>query len=158
MKTIESILISKGQLDRIYIGKLNLFLWRSLHKNVETENPLYPDFEEREIRSGVFRVADIRTEPNSYGVEMVISELGKGVSLFDEDNAFGDTNWTYFEIPEGTEIPLGLIITKDSYNKRYNATHYSISPNEDMPKEKFMDLLDDLAKSANAQKRRLANG
>ncbi|PCH60065.1 MAG: hypothetical protein COC05_05365 [Gammaproteobacteria bacterium] len=158
MKTIESLLISKGDLDRIYVGRLKLFLWRSLHNSVNVMNPLYPDFEERQIRSGVLRVADVETIANSNGMEMVLSKLGKGTSLFDRHGAFGERNWTYFEIPEGTEIPSGLIITKDSYNKRFNATHYSISPNYDMPKIKFLMLLDQLAKNADVQKKQSSHG
>lgn len=53
MKTIEKLLISKGQLDRIYVGSLKLYLWRSFHKSAKSRNPFYPDFEEREIRAGV---------------------------------------------------------------------------------------------------------
>ncbi|MET1255315.1 hypothetical protein [Aliikangiella maris] len=157
MKTIENLLISKGQLDRIYVGSLTLFLWRSLHKNSNSKNPLYPDFEEREIRSGVLRAPDVEVVKSENGVEIVKSLLGQGTSLFDRTGAFGDVSWTYFEIPEGTEIPVGLIITKDSYNKRFNATHYSISPNHDMPKTQFIRLLDQLARNAESRKRKLSN-
>ncbi len=158
MKTIERLLISKGQLDRIYVGSLKLFLWRSLHKSSNSKNPLYPDFEEREIRSGVLRAPDVEVAKSKNGVEFVKSVLGQGTSLFDRTGAFGDANWTYFEIPERTEIPVGLIITKDSYNKRFNATHYSISPNYDMPKTHFTQLLDQLARNAESRKRKLSNG
>jgi hypothetical protein len=67
---------------------------------------------------------------------------------------FGLGMWTYFEIPAGTMIPPGLIITKDDYNARYQATHYSISPNYTMPKKQFTALLDQLAESARAQVRK----
>lgn len=77
--------------------------------------------------------------------------------MFDRSGVFGEANWTYFEIPEDTEIPSGLIITKDSYNKRFDATHYSISPNFDMPKTRFIQLLDQLAINAEKQKRKQAN-
>ncbi len=158
MKTIEKLLISKGQLDRIYVGNLKLYLWRSLHKSAKSKNPFYPDFEEREIRAGVLRAPDIEVVKLASGTEMVKSVLGQGTSLFDRPGAFGENNWTYFEIPEGTEIPSGLIITKDNYNKRFNATHYSISPNYDMPKFQFIQLLDTLARNAESQKRKLSNG
>jgi hypothetical protein len=88
----------------------------------------------------------------------VKSVLGQGTSLFDRPGAFGENNWTYFEIPEGTKIPDGLIITKDIFNKRFNATHYSISPNFDMPKHQFIQLLDALARNAESRKRLLING
>jgi hypothetical protein len=149
MKTIESLLISKGELDRIYTGSVSLFLWRALHKSVTVANPLYPDFDPREVR-GVLRAPDVEVRVID-GVEQVISRLGAGTSLFDRPGVFGEGNWTYFEIPAGTEIPLGLIITKDTFNKKYDATHYSISPNHSMPKSQFILLLDRLA--ANARSR-----
>jgi hypothetical protein len=49
MKTIERLLISKGDLDRIDTGKVNLCLWRALHKRTPTTNPLYPDFDPRDV-------------------------------------------------------------------------------------------------------------
>lgn len=156
MDTIENLLISRGELDRIYVGALKLYLWRSLHKKVKSANPLYPDFEPREVRAGVLRAPDVEVKPIG-GVEHVISRLGQGTSLFDQCGAFGEKNWTYFEIPAGTSIPAGLIITKDSYNPKYKATHYSISPNYTMPKHRFIKLLDTLAENAQKQRRKVSN-
>ncbi len=157
MKTIEGLLISRGELDRIYTGKLKLYLWRSLHKSVKTANPLYPDFDPREVRAGVLRAPDVEVKPIG-GIDHVIAKLGQGTSLFDKAGVFGEKNWTYFEIPEGTEIPNGLIITKDAYNRKYKATHYSISPNHTMPKEKFIRLLDQLAENAKKQQIKVSYG
>src|SRR3954468_9440975 len=140
MKTIESLLISRGELDRIYTGSVRLWLWRALHKKVTVANPLYPDFVAREIR-GILRAPDLETKVIG-GTEHVVSRLGQGTSLFDRQGVFGAGNWTYFEIPAGTEIPVGLIITKDAFNEKYRATHYSISPNFTMPKTQFVGLLD----------------
>ncbi|HEY9043157.1 MAG TPA: hypothetical protein VIN66_13330 [Rheinheimera sp.] len=158
MNTIEKLLISRGELERIYVGQLHLYLWRALHNSAKANNPLYPDFEEREVRAGVLRAPDVEVTKDKSGNELVVSQLGKGTSLFDKPGAFGAGNWTYFEIPEGTQIPSGLIITKDSYNRRFNATHYSISPNYTMPKSQFIALLDQLARNAEAQRRKLGNG
>lgn len=158
MKTIEKLLITKGELDRIYLGNLNLFLWRSLHKDSKCQNPLYPDFEEREVRSGVLRLPDVEVVKLDGGIEMVKSVLGQGTSLFDRPGAFGSENWTYFQIPEGTPIPYGLIITKDRFSRRFNATHYSLSPNYDMPKWRFIQLLDALARNAESRTRMLRHG
>ncbi len=71
MKTIEKLLISKGQLDRIYVGATKLYLWRSLHKDSKSRNPLYPDFEEREIRAGVLRSPDVEVITLTNGTEIV---------------------------------------------------------------------------------------
>jgi len=100
MKTIANLLISKGQLDRVYVGSLKLFLWRALHKSSKSKNPLYPDFEEREVRAGVLRAPDVEVIKQKNGTELVKSVLGQGTSLFDRPGAFGEDNWTYFEIPE----------------------------------------------------------
>jgi hypothetical protein len=48
--------------------------------------------------------------------------------------------------------------TRDDYNQKYQATHYSISPNFTMPKEAFMRLLDQLAANALSAQRRQGNG
>lgn len=157
MDTIEKLLVSKGELERIYFGELKLYLWRSLHKNVKTANPLYPDFEPREIRAGVLRAPDVEIKLMA-GIEHVVSTLGQGTSLFDKPGCFGEGNWKYFEIPEGTEIPKGLIITKDTFNPKYKATHYSISPNYTMPKLQFIKLLDKLAENAQKQCGMVGNG
>jgi hypothetical protein len=95
-----------------------LYLWRALHKTAYTSNPLYPDFESREIRAGVLRAPD----------------------------------------PKGTEIPNGLIIVKDSYSKKYQATHYSLSPNYTMPQTQFKLLLDRLARNAIARATKVSSG
>lgn len=157
MKTIENLLISRGELDRIYTGQSTLFLWRSLHKNVKTANPLYPDFDPREVRAGVLRAPDVEVK-SVEGVPCVVARLGQGTSLFDKPSVFGEKNWTYFEIPEGTDIPLGLIITRDAYSPKYRATHYTVSPNHTMPKSQFIRLLDQLANNAVTQKAKAQYG
>ncbi|HYH05109.1 MAG TPA: hypothetical protein VEC37_18610 [Bacillota bacterium] len=147
MMTLEELLISRGEIDRIYCGVTSLYLWRALLKTAETANPLYPDFEERVLPSGRRRAADVNMTMIK-GILHVKAELGKGVSLFDVKGTFGDKKWDYFEIPKGTPIPSGLIIVKDGYNDVFNATHYSISPNKTMPKKAFCRLLDELARNA----------
>lgn len=92
------------------------------------------------------------------GVPHVVARLGEGASLFDRAGAFGSSNWSYFEIPKGTPIPDGLIIVKDNYNKKYKATHYSLSPNHTMTQRQFMMLLDQLAQNATEQVKKAANG
>lgn len=81
----------------------------------------------------------------------------KGTSLFDKSGTFGFKNFDYFEIPAGTEIPLGLIIIKGEYNNKYEVTHYSICPNYRTKKDLFISLLDKLALNAQYQKRKKRN-
>ena len=162
LTTIEDILISRGQLDRIYKGEIGLYLWRALLKSsngTASMNPLYPDFEERIIiRNGVksTRFPDIKTKEEN-GIIYVFPAVGKsgapdGTSLFDREGTFGNSSWEYFEIPKGTKIPVGLIITRDEFNSRFNATHYTLTPNYKMPKIEFIKLLDELRLNAIRQR------
>ncbi|WP_308366894.1 MULTISPECIES: hypothetical protein [unclassified Microbulbifer] len=152
MKTLENILIFRGDLDLIYDGSSRLNLWRAVHKDNVGQNPLHPDFYPRMIR-GSMRRPDIAVKEIG-GVEYVEAELVKGTSLFDKSGTFGFKNFEYFEIPAGTEIPTGLIIIKGEYNQKYKATHYSICPNHRMRKDLFIRLLDRLAYNAQFQKRK----
>jgi len=156
MKTLESILITRGDLELIYNGAVSLHLWRAVHKDSSSGNPLYPDFYPRMVR-GSLRRPDI-TVKEIGGIEYVEAELVKGTSLFDKSGTFGFKNFDYFEIPAGTEIPNGLIIIKGEFNQKYKATHYSICPNYRMRKDYFVNLLDRLAMNARIQKGRKGNG
>ena len=91
------------------------------------------------------------------GVDYVEAEPGQGTSLFDKSGTFGFKHFDYFEIPAGTEIPAGLIIIRGEYDKKYEATHYSICPNHRMKKDLFVALLDLLALNAQLQKRKAGN-
>ncbi|HHZ19486.1 MAG TPA: hypothetical protein GX391_03080, partial [Firmicutes bacterium] len=48
--------------------------------------------------------------------------------------------------------------TKDDFNTKYNATHYTLSPDYTMPKTKFIRLLDELARNAKIRKAMIENG
>ena len=65
--------------------------------------------------------------------------------MFDKPNTFKG-KWEYFKIPARTILPDGLVIVKDSYNKAFGATHYTIAPERDMPlilfKQKLLKLID----------------
>ena len=87
--------------------------------------------------------------------DLVVARLGEGTSLFDRPDVFGQKGWQYFEIPRGTLIPDGLIITKDRYSEKYRAAHFTISPNYTMTKEKFVWLLDQLARNARAAQKKI---
>lgn len=92
------------------------------------------------------------------GCQWVRAKVGMGVSLLDRENAFPGGGWEYFVIPKGTVIPAGLVITKDHYISRYSATHYSVSPNFDMPTSQFIGLLNVLAVNAKHRQQEVANG
>jgi len=153
MRTLTGILISTGQMDRLYDGTLPLHLWRAFHKEQTDGKPLYPDFAARLVR-GMIRRPDI-TIIEIGGVEHVEAEMVKGTSLFDRKGIFGERFFGYFEIPAGTDIPRGLVIIKGDFNDRYQATHYSICPDHRMPKQHFIYLLDQLAANAMAAVKRV---
>lgn len=150
MITLEEIIISRGDIEKIYRAKIALTLWRALNKSDvgEIRNPLYPDFEPRNLPNGDIRSPDIKPYSNDDGQIYVRAEEGVGTSLVDRDSVFGNKNWEYVVIPAGTVIPKELIITKDHYMPRKKCWHYSISPNFDMPKSKFTKALDELAVNA----------
>jgi hypothetical protein len=157
--TVEAILIDLGQLERIYkSGHEPTFeLWRALRTDAPVAGPLYPDFYQREIRAGKFRLPDVTVETDD-GIEYVVPRVyrkrpedtwkAEGTSLFDRPDTFIGDRWFYFKLPAGTIIPNGILIVKDDFNERFNARHYSIVPNWRMTVSQFKCLLDQLARNA----------
>ncbi|MEM5545171.1 hypothetical protein [Pseudoalteromonas fuliginea] len=149
MITLEQVIISRGDIEKIYRAEKKLTLWRGLH-NSEVDNklnPLYPDFYSKQLPNGDIRAPDV-TIIKEGSKEVVLSEEGVGTSLVDKEGIFGYKNWEYFVIPKGTHIPSELIITKDHYMARKKCWHYSISPNFEMPLDRFIEALDKLAYNA----------
>ena len=72
----------------------------------------------------------------------------RGISTFDKSGIPRGKDWVYYRIPAGTELPIGLAIVKDSYNRDLEATHYTIAPASDMSLMKFKRLLNRLAREA----------
>lgn len=103
METIESILLSRGELDRICRGNVRLFLWRALHKANTTTNHLHPDFVPREVR-GILRAPDVTVEDRA-GIPYVVAKLGQGTSLFNKPGVFGSNNWSYFKSRRAQRFP-----------------------------------------------------
>lgn len=168
-ETVESFFISISDFDRIYNGdkELVLFLWRAFRTDQTAMNPLYPDFERREIRDGKFRNPDVTIQkinnikhiiPHAYRKRPEDLWKVKGTSLFDRNNTFEGKEWAYLEIPARIKIPNGLLIIKDDYNERFKATHYSIVPNRVMSLSTFKNLLDLLYKNIQDMKEIRANG
>jgi hypothetical protein len=155
MKTIEDILMSRNELEKMYLGDVALHLWRGVRQG--QNSVLHPELKKRDLGRGRVRQADVETYSKN-GSEWVRSKLGMGISLLDRPNTFIGREWEYFFIPKGTIIPIGLIITKDHFIQRYNATHYSVSPNFDMPSVKYIQLLDQLALNARQRQKEVVNG
>ncbi len=54
MRTMENIIIERGDLEKIYRSDHDLTLWRGLHideVNIKT-NPLYPDLARKRLQNG----------------------------------------------------------------------------------------------------------
>ena len=148
MITLEEIIISRGDMEKIYRSDISLTLWRAVNKNgPKLTNPLHPDLKERILPNGRVRLADVSIYSKD-GVLFVKSEESRGTSLSDKEGLFGNKNWDYVVIPAGTTIPQELIITKDHHIPKRKSWHYSISPNYDMPVTKFLQALDQLAINA----------
>lgn len=80
------------------------------------------------------------------GIDFVSKDTG-GISTFDREKpGFGDFWW---KIPKGTQIPLGLRVSRD-FNPKPSTqpTHYTIRPACDMPLTQYISLLQELALSA----------
>jgi len=156
MKTLEQILISRGELEKIYRGHTGLHIWRGLSKDDQRGNPLYPDIDPRTLPSGDIRDPDVEKELID-GVWIVKAKVGMGTSTVDKEGIFGHKKWQYNVIPKGVVIPSQLIITKDFYMSRKKCWHYSISPNYDMPLDDYFKALDQLAINAGIKIRSLRN-
>ncbi len=166
--TVKKFFAKINGLSRIYDGEkdLGLFLWRASRTDQPCVNPLHPDFVPRELRKGQFRPADVTIERRN-GVEYIIPKVSKktsesiwkaqGTSLFDRPDTFKGKNWEYIEIPEGTKIPDGILIIKDDYNERFEATHYSIAPNHAMSVKAFKLLLNTLLTNIEVRRGELKN-
>ena len=140
----DSYFIEKRELGELFDSKydLNINLYRGLKPN-SSRNALYPILKSFLLSNGRVRKEDIRTYQKG-GTLWVDCKSG-GISLFDRYGV-PVKSWRYLLLKAGTKIPLGLVITKDDYKKNFNATHYTIRPNWDMPLSKFCMLLDELAR------------
>ncbi|VAW70768.1 hypothetical protein MNBD_GAMMA09-1169 [hydrothermal vent metagenome] len=88
------------------------------------------------------------------GIDLIIPKAYKkqpndiwkmqGTSLFDKPNTFIGKQWEHIEISKGTKIPDGILIIKDDYNNRFEATHYSIVPDHPMSLKAYKLLLKQL--------------
>jgi hypothetical protein len=86
---------------------------------------------------------------------------GGGTSLFDCDGWFGFTNWHYFRIPKGTQIPANLVIKgpgEEQTNTSGTRTghHYQIEVRAPMFRAAMEGALNNLLRAAIAKNVELA--
>ena len=136
-------LIQKRELNELFDSKyaLNVNLWRGDNPHNE-DSIFYPILKAFMLSSGRLRKEDIKTYTKG-GVVWVDSKSG-GISLFDK-KGIPVAKWEFYKLLAGTEIPHGLVITKDDWKEQFQAYHYTIRPHWDMPLTKFLMLLDKLA-------------
>ena len=141
--TLKDILLSRDELERYYDGAVPLNLWRAM--NLRTNKRLFDLVESPyKMSNGRVRRPDISIE-NGW---VRVRSAPRGISTFDRMGVSTGNDWVYYRIPQGTRLPRGLAIVKDSYNEQMKATHYTIAPAYDMPVAVFRRLLNQLATSA----------
>ncbi len=144
-KSEDEFFIKKRELGELFDStySLDVNLWRGQKTEQRGTPPLYPILKAFKLSNGQTRKADIDTYTKNG--ELWVKCTSGGVSLFDLMGV-PVKHWDYYRIPKGVKIPQGLVITKDTFNKIYGATHYSIRPHWDIPVSKFCMLLDELTK------------
>lgn len=142
---LEEIYKKSGKLDRYFDRETPVELWRGQKRdNLKSGmTPMHPDLFGFTRKDGLVRFPDVKVfERESDGVKMVkgcrcMAGEYRGVSTADVNPMLGPA-FEYFLIPQGTEIPKGLAVTKDSYNRRIGGHHYTVAPKDDMPLSLFL--------------------
>lgn len=142
--TDEDLYLDKRKLGELFDSSysLEINLWRGQKPEEAGQPILYPILKSFLLSTGKLRAPDIRTYQKSG--EIWIDSKSGGVSLFDKLGV-PNKKWLYYKLKNGTKIPHGLYITKDSFNRKNESFHYSIKASWDMPLKKFLMLLDVLA-------------
>lgn len=144
---LKDLLIQAGQIDAFYEGCVPVSLWRALNRRAS--GGLFDFVEEPFLLSnGRPRPADIRIFDRAGTKWVSVSQRPRGISTFDKPGVPQGKDWSYYRIPAGTVLPVGLAVVRDERNVRYGATHYTIAPAYDMPLAQFKMLLNKLASSA----------
>lgn len=144
VKVLRDIYLDAGKIDSYFEGSVPADLWRARKKS--SVEPIFTLVEEKFIlSSGRPREADIEIDRSGVVPWVRVELRAGGISTWDRSGVFKGSGWEYYKIPEGMSLPEGLAITKDYFNPRMNAWHYTISPARDMPLQHFKDLLRQLA-------------
>lgn len=127
--------------DVTYISEFPVELWRAGSEND-------PDFHKLRLPPRPpGKSVDIIPYPHPVTKEPWVRALSGGASTFDGPHPEFRRGWWWI-VPKGTAIPLGLAITKQSYNPKTGVTHYTVAPGKDMPLKEFIDLLKNLKAAA----------
>lgn len=126
---------------------------------------LFVDFIPRDLfRKGTksdTRLSYLRTAPprdlkEKHDIEVYVHPSDKrlwvkadagGISVFDKINPHLNSIYWY-KLPKGSRIPHGLRITRDDEPHASKPVHYTIRPIYNMPLQRYVSLLESLAKMA----------
>lgn len=146
VRVLKDVLIAAGRIDHYFEGQTPVTLWRAKKKDTPNTD-IFELVEKPAYRpGGLPRPADIRIERGKDGRQWVrVEYFPRGISTFDKARTFKGASWEYYRLEAGTELPIGLALVKDGYNRNYGAIHYTIAPAWDMPLDHFKRLLRTLA-------------
>jgi hypothetical protein len=145
IKVLRDIYVEAGEVERYFEGQVPVDLWRAKRKGALS--PFEFVEEGFVLSNGRPRPADI-TILERGGVKWVtVDKRPRGLSTFDKRGVPPGRGWEYYLIPQGTELPQGLAISRDEPNEVFGATHYTIAPAYDMPLVEFKSLLLRLAEA-----------
>jgi hypothetical protein len=136
---LKDVLISQGAIERYFEGCVPVNLWRGL--NIKRNDELFSLVEEEFLQKGRPRPADIDIKPIGGTKWVLVRKAPRGISTFDCCGIPKGNDWRYYRIPAGTLLPPGLVVVRDNFNETFQATHYTIAPDRDMPLELFKLLL-----------------
>jgi len=139
----EEFFIKKRELNELFDSKyaLDVNLWRG--DNPHNKDAIfYPILKSFMLSNGRLRKEDIKTYTRN--AELWVDCKSGGISLFDK-KGIPVKKWEFYKLLAGKDIPHGLVITKDNWKENFQAFHYTIRPNWDMPLKNFLMLLDKLA-------------
>ena len=142
-KKEDDLFVKKRELGELFDSAfpLNVNLWRGDNPH-NTDSIFFPVLKAFLLSNGKPRSPDIKTYPK--GNEIWVDSKSGGISLFDK-SGIPSKKWDYYKLIAGTDIPHGLVITKDEWKENFQAFHYTIRPHWDMPLANFCKLLDKLA-------------
>jgi hypothetical protein len=145
------LLIAAGELGRVYEGETGPPLWPPLRFLIPGANPFFREFEERLLGKARARLPALKG-PGPDGVTLVLASADLPGPSAGPRPSFGAPGWSLFQLPAGTEIPVGLTVTAGELDEERQAMRYLIAPDRAMPRGPFCRLLDQLARNALVRK------
>jgi len=150
-KTIHELFVEAGQIDRLFTGTTPTDLFRFSETNgpLSDKMLMYPLLADTPMPSGRVRSADVQREeiPPGSSNFYILPNMKMALSLFDGPANFPKVG-NHFVVPQGVQIPPGLVISRDRLNKHLGYTHYSVHGAMIMHELHYLFLLRRFAASA----------